>query len=261
MRKTLIAVAVTGAFFVPALGHAQATPAAEPASPHTLTGNVTLASEYIYRGIAQTNRKPAIQGGFDYAHSSGVYLGTWASSISWLSDQSSLFPGTSGVSANMEWDFYGGYKGAFGGDFSYDVGLLQYYYPGRYPSGFVSPDTLEVYAGLGWKMLTLKYSHSTSNLFGFANSKGSGYLDLSGTFELAAGLNLVAHVGHQKVKNFGDASYTDWKLGITKDALGVTWGLAYVGTNAKGNAGQPYRNVFDKDLGKDALVLTVAKTF
>jgi len=71
-----------------ATGTALAQTAAAPATPatpeHTLTANVGLYSEYIFRGIAQTGGKPAVQGGFDYAHSSGFYAGTWASNISWL---------------------------------------------------------------------------------------------------------------------------------------------------------------------------------
>ena len=51
-------------------------PAAEPASPHTLTGNLGFFSDYRFRGISQTAKNPAIQGGFDYAHSSGFYAGT-----------------------------------------------------------------------------------------------------------------------------------------------------------------------------------------
>jgi uncharacterized protein (TIGR02001 family) len=73
-----------------------------------MTGNFGFASEYRYRGIAQTAGKPAAQGGFDYAHSSGFYLGTWASNVSWLADQGG------GVNNSLEWDMYGGYKGAVG---------------------------------------------------------------------------------------------------------------------------------------------------
>src|ERR1051325_8201182 len=57
-----------------------------PAAPPALTGNFGLFSQYIFRGLTQTNKEPAIQGGFDYAHASGFYLGTWASNISWLRD-------------------------------------------------------------------------------------------------------------------------------------------------------------------------------
>lgn len=229
-------------------------------SPHTFTGNFSLVSEYRYRGISQTNAKPAVQGGFDYAHASGLYVGTWASNVSWLSDG-----GAGTVSNSLEWDFYGGYKGTVG-DFGYDVGLLQYYYPGTYPAGFTSPNTLEAYVAGSWKMLTLKYSHSIGNLFGAVDSKGSGYLDLTGNFDLGDGYALVAHVGHQSIPagggfSRGDRSYSDWKVGVTKDFAGVTWGLSYIDTTAKGDAGQFYRNAFNKDLGKGNVLLSVSKTF
>ena len=111
------------------------TPA--PAPEHTLTANVGLFSEYIFRGISQTAGEPAIQGGFDYAHSSGFYLGTWASNVSWLEDFG-LYSRSS-----MEWDFYGGFKSTIGDtDWTYDLGILYYYYPGRKFSGEVSADTL-----------------------------------------------------------------------------------------------------------------------
>jgi uncharacterized protein (TIGR02001 family) len=258
-----LAVVLTGA--VPALSQAQSAPAAAPASPHTFTGNLTIASEYRYRGIAQTNSKPALQGGFDYAHSSGFYVGNWNSNVSWLSDG-----GGGTVSNSLEMDFYGGYKGTIG-SLSYDVGGLYYYYPGTYPSGFTKPNTFEIYGQIGTGPITLKYSHSLTNLFGYADSKGSGYLDLSGTFEIGGGFNAVAHVGYQmvpsgtvngvQVRAKDDCSYTDWRLGVTKEAMGLVWSAAYVDTNAKGAAGQCYRNAFGKDLGRSTLVVQVTKNF
>ncbi|HPU51499.1 MAG TPA: TorF family putative porin, partial [Burkholderiaceae bacterium] len=190
--KQLIAAAgfAVLAAAVPSTGMAQDK---KEASPHTLTGNLNLVSEYRYRGISQTNNKPAVQGGFDYAHASGVYVGTWASNVSWLSDG-----GSGTVSNSLEWDIYGGYKGT-AGDFGYDVGLLYYYYPGKYPSGFNSPNTLEAYVAGSWKTLTLKYSHSLTDLFGFVDSKGSGYLDLTGTYDLGNGFSLVGHYGYQMI--------------------------------------------------------------
>ncbi len=114
---------------------AQTTPAAEApaaAPAPALTANVTLASQYRYRGIMQSNNKPAIQGGFDYAIPAGLlpegfYVGNWNSSISWLSDANSS------VSAPIEMDFYGGYKTEIVKNVPIDVGVLQYYYPGSYP--------------------------------------------------------------------------------------------------------------------------------
>ena len=104
--------------------------AAAPAAPEpdfTFTGNVGLYSQYVFRGRTQTDGNPAVQGGFDLGHKSGLYLGTWASNVSWIWDFS---PGTS---ASMEWDWYGGYKGSLPADFGYDFGVLYYWYPGSYP--------------------------------------------------------------------------------------------------------------------------------
>jgi uncharacterized protein (TIGR02001 family) len=252
MRKTLVAAALLSALSALQVAHAQAS---KPAPAYTVTGNMTLASEYIFRGIGQTNRKAAIQGGVDYVHTSGFYAGLWASNISWLSDA------TPGVSAAIEADFYGGYKGSYK-SISYDIGALQYYYPGSFPSsGYTDPDTLELYAAASWKWFTLKYSHAVSNTFGFADSKGSDYIDLTGTYDVGHGITLTGHVGHQKIKNVTDASYTDWKIGVSKDYAGLTWGLAYIDTDAKGDPGQPYQNAYGKDLGKARGLLTVGKTF
>src|SRR5574341_1330912 len=112
-----------------AFAAANASAADAPASPHTFTGNVTIASEYIYRGIGQTNRKPALQGGFDYSHSSGFYAGIWGSNISWLADGNQVAGSscaTSGpcISSSIELDVYGGYKGTITGDLGFDVGVL-----------------------------------------------------------------------------------------------------------------------------------------
>lgn len=264
MRKTILSLALAGAFSLPTLASAQGTPAAAPASPHTFTGNVTLASEYIYRGIGQTNRKPAIQGGFDYAHATGFYAGIWGSNISWLSD---IGPG---ISAPIELDVYGGFKNALGGgDWNYDVGVLTYNYPGTFPGGFVKADTTELYGAVGWKWLTAKYSHVVSkHIFGFTTTsgdktRGSGYLELNATYDLGNGWGVLGHVGHQKIKDNSDASYTDWKIGATKDlGVGVV-GLAYWDTNAKscGDATPVYCNAFGKDLGKARVLLTFGKTF
>jgi len=235
---------------------AQSAPAtAEAASPHTFTANVTLASEYRYRGIMQTNRRPAIQGGFDYSHASGFYAGNWNSSISWLNDSNDQ------VSAPIEMDFYAGFKNTFGdGKWNYDVGVLQYYYPGDYPANFTRPYTTELYAGIGYGPVFLKYSYAPTNLFGFYDSKNSWYVDLSANVPLEFwGLTLNAHVGYQKVQNVADASYTDWKLGLTKDlGNGFSAAVSYIDTNAKRGV---YTNTSGRYMGKATVVATLTKTF
>ena len=154
----------------------------------------------------------------------------------------------------MEWDVYGGYKTELANGVSIDVGLLQYEYVNNklHPSA----NTLEAYGALTVGVLTAKYSLSTTNLFGFADSKKSGYLDLSATIDAGEGFTVVPHYGHQSVKHLGSASYDDMSVTVTKDAFGVTWSAAVIGTNAKG-----YYSPNGKDLGKTSLVVGVKKTF
>ncbi|MCK6389847.1 MAG: TorF family putative porin [Azonexus sp.] len=258
MKKSLIALALVSAFAAPAF-------AEEPASPHTLTANVGLTSNYIFRGISQSQHRPAIQGGFDYSHSSGLYAGTWASNVNWVSR-----PDYSAKNGNsMEWDFYAGFRGGFADDFTYDVGAIQYYYPGD-KNGNPTADSTEVYLGLGWKFISLKYSYSVSEyLFGWSNfaatrekNRGSGYLDLSANYDLGNGWGIQGHVGHQNIKNNGEASYTDWKLGVTKDVGFGVVGLAYTDTNAKtcGNVTAAY--CWDgKDVAQARGTLSFTKSF
>ena len=78
MTKSLIALALVSAFAAPAFAEEA------PASAHTFTGNVGFVSDYVFRGISQTQNHPAIQGGFDYNHASGFYVGTWASNVGWV---------------------------------------------------------------------------------------------------------------------------------------------------------------------------------
>jgi len=248
--------------------------AAEPTPEHSFTGNLTLASEYLYRGIAQTRGKPALQGGFDYAHKSGLYAGLWGSNISWIGDA------VSGASASLEIDVYGGYKGAIADDLGFDVGVLTYNYPGSgKPTGAANPDTTELYGALSWKWLTLKYSHTTGSLFGWtqpdgSKTKGSGYLELNAAYDLGDGWGINGHIGHQKVKGLGDASYTDYKVGVSKDLGFATLGLAYSTTNAKdscrGNAPASAADVYcfvkydgssAYSAGKSRLLVTFGKTF
>ncbi|HRO59591.1 MAG TPA: TorF family putative porin [Burkholderiaceae bacterium] len=262
MKKLSAAAAIAGAVAaIPGPLSAQAT--AETRT-HTLSANLGLVTEYRYRGIGQTNGDPAVQAGLDYTHSSGAYAGTWWTNVSWLSDANP------DVSSSLEVDVYAGYRGSFG-QFGYDVGVLRYLYPGSYPHGFTSPHTTELYVAGSWQMFTLKYSHAVTNLFGFDDSEGAGYLELNGSFELGAGLGLLAHVGHQRIpagrvggveiRSRDDCSYTDWSLGLTKGFVGLDWKLSWIDTNADGGTGECYRNALDRDVGKSVLVLSVGKTF
>jgi len=253
MKKTLLALATVAACSSPLAVLAQAAEAPKPEPDFTLSANVTLASQYAYRGISQTDNRPAIQGGFDFTHKSGFYIGNWNSNISWISDA------VPGASAPIEMDFYGGYKYELIKDLTLDVGVLQYYYPisGTKPSP--SPNTTELYVGATWGPASLKYSQAVTNLFGFADSKNSYYVDGGLSYEVIPSLTLVAHVGYQGVKGYSDASYTDWKLGANYAIDNWTLGLAYVDTNAKASV---YTSLASgKDLGKGKVIASVGRSF
>lgn len=253
MRKLTQALLLAGVVGVPSF--VVATPVlAEEAAASPIAANVTLASEYVYRGISQTREKLALQGGFDYAHSSGLYAGVWGSNVSWIDDLD--VPGLS--SSSMELDLYAGYKGKISDDFGYDVGYLRYEYPASYPADFTKPNTDELYVAGSYKMFTLKYSHSISNLFGATDSKGSGYLDASANFELMSGLTLGLHAGHQKIKNHADLSYTDYKVSLTKDFGG---GLSVTGAYIDTNADDALYTVKDTKIADSRFVLSVTKAF
>ena len=226
LKPTLAVAAIssliaTGTFAQTAPAPAAAVaPAPEPASPFSV--NVGVASSYIYRGLSQSDYKPALQLGADYVSPSGFYVGVWGSSIRWVKD---FGIGT----ANTEFDIYGGYKGEAAG-IGYDVGVLQYIYNGSVTSGAIRANTTELYVAGTFQMFTLKYSHVVSNgTFGTANTKNSGYFDLSATFPIMDNLALNAHVGHQIIKNTGGlGTYTDGKLELAYDfgnGLGLSGGV------------------------------------
>ena len=232
-----------------AAGSGAMAQAAAPAPDWTVAGNVGLFSEYRFRGIAQTERRPALQGGIDVSHKSGFYAGNWNSNV-----DSALYNG-----ANLEMDFYGGYKTTLGA-FGVDVGAIYYYYPGSGSAGRTRIDNTELYVGGSYGPASLRYYHATSDFFGASNTKGSGYLDLNLAHDLGGGMGLVGHVGHQKVRNTPGAAgnVTDWKIGATYDYQGYVFGASYIDTNRKGVFFGP---VSGRDLGKAALLLSVAKTF
>jgi uncharacterized protein (TIGR02001 family) len=222
-----------------------------PEPDYTLSYNVGVTTDYRYRGISQSRLDPALQAGVDFAHKNGVYLGAWASSIKWIKD--------AGGDGNVELDLYGGYKGEIAKDVSYDVGVLSY----QYPSNKLNPSatTTEIYGALTYGPVTAKYSHSVSNLFGFARSTNSGYLDLSASFEVAKGVSVVPHIGHQFISGTGNGvfEYTDYSVAANYDfGNGAVVSATVVGTDAGKTA---YVTPAGKFTGKTGLVLGLKYNF
>jgi uncharacterized protein (TIGR02001 family) len=228
---------------------AAAVALALPAAPAfaDVAFNASLTSDYRYRGISQTRLKPAVQAGVDWSDASGFYAGAWGSTIKWIKDV--------GGDADLELDFYGGYKTEIAKGLTLDVGALQYYYPSNELKP--SANTLEAYGALSYGPATLKVSRSFTNLFGFANSKGSMYYDLSATFDLGGGWSLTPHYGRQTVKNTSSASYNDASLTVNKtiDALTLSLGVVDAKTGAY------FSPVGNKDLGKRGVVASVKYVF
>jgi uncharacterized protein (TIGR02001 family) len=221
---------------------AVAVPSITLAADSSVAFNAGVVTDYRYRGLSQSRLQPALQGGVDFT-AGAFYLGAWGSTIKWIKD--------SGGGANVEIDLYGGYKGEITKGVGYDVGLLSYQYPSNgLPT---SANTLEVYGAITTGPVTAKYSRSTTNLFGTANSKGSGYLDISATFDVA-GFAVTPHIGRQTVKNNGASSYTDYSVAVSKEVSGVTWSLMLVDTNTSLVIG-------GKDTAKAGIVLGAKMAF
>jgi uncharacterized protein (TIGR02001 family) len=265
MKKALCAAAVATACSVPFAAFAQTAAPAKAEPEYTIAGNAGLFSDYRFRGFSQTDYKPALQGGVDFAHKSGFYLGNWNSNVS-----SVLYNG-----ASLEMDFYGGYKTTFG-DFGIDVGTIYYYYPGTgaYIPGF-DAKYWEVYIGGSYGPVSLKYYYSFTDFFGLnsealglpagINTEGSQYVDLSGTYDLGSGWGINGHIGWQTIKNAKDLgliadSVYDYKIGVTYDIGGSGWigGLSVVGTSEKSLF---LKSDLSEGSGKTSVVVSVSKTF
>lgn len=182
-----------------------------------ITANVALTSDYVWRGTSQTDNGPAIQGGFDYAHASGFYLGVWGSNVDFNSD------------ANVELDLYGGYSTEFGNGIGLDVGVIHYDYPGE-----SSLDFEEVYLGLSYGIVSAKVSHDPDN--------DNTYWEAGADFTLPQEFSLGLHVGY----NDPDAGneVTDWKVAVGKSAFGVDFELAYTDTDSDNNSLADGRGIF-----------------
>ncbi|HWW08504.1 TorF family putative porin [Collimonas sp.] len=216
---TCCAAAFTLAYQVPAL--AQSADGGAAAAPVTATpafsANATIASQYVSRGFRQTWGNPAIQGGVDYAQPSGLFAGTWMSSVSDHFIEN----------GSVEWDLYGGYTGS-AGDLTYTGQIYYYLYPGaEISSAKTRYNYGEAVASLTYKWFNVKYWLTyTPDYFGYnsatlgigsgLHSRGSGYLDLNGTFDLGNGYSLLLHYGNERVRNFSAYSFQDGKVALSK---------------------------------------------
>jgi uncharacterized protein (TIGR02001 family) len=175
------------------------------------------------------------------------------------------------VDGKSEIDIYGGYKFESSG-VTYDLGVLAYQYPGNTLKNITSTDlenanTTEVYGAATFGAYTLKYSNAVTNLFGFKNSKGSTYIDLTANFDMGSGFTLSPHIGRQAIKGTtsdyfgGGLSYTDLSLTLAKDmGNGISATLSAISTSAKRNTNF-LSNKTGYNAAKEAVVVGVKYTF
>jgi len=279
MRKSLITTLVLGALAAPSFVFAAD---AAPASDFTASYNVGLFSQYIFRGLTQTNNKPALQGGFDVSHTSGLYIGGWASNVSWLRDNEGYTTngGLYSTGGSLEIDIYGGFKTDVKG-VGIDLGALQYYYPGAHKQHvYDKANTTELYGALSYGWLQAKVSGVVSkDAWGFGrkynvnsggdDERGTYYAELNANIPLAdTGLTALIHVGRQEFNqakvdsSSPDASYTDWKLGLTKGFDGgLNIGAFYTDTNISTANAAANWTIANKNIGDSTGTVFVQKTF
>lgn len=212
----------------------------EAASPITVSGSVALTSDYRFRGVSQTDKNLALQGGLTIAHDSGFYIGTWGSNLSnW---------GTFG-GANMELDLIGGFKTSVGGA-TVDTGIVRYMYPGGADdtdfaelyanvSKTFGPATVKVGAAYAPKQYALANVSATPESCG--QKKDNLYLYTDGAIAVPGTLfTAKAHLGYShgnpglgpngtSVTPTGE--YLDWMLGVDTTWHNLTLGVAYVDTD------------------------------
>ena len=213
--------------------------APEPAaSPFTINGGATLVSDYRFRGISQTNRKPAVQGSFTVGHASGFYATVWGSSID----------DYVAAGSDQEIDLVAGYKTTLGGT-TVDVGATYYLYPGACcgtDTNFIEPYVAvsQTFGVISAKVLAA-YAPKQKGLSIGNGSEDSFYLagDLTTTIPNTS-FGVAAHLGH----SFGPSyltigkGYTDWSIGGTYAIKNLSLGLSYVDTN-KSLAGPTGKNL------------------
>lgn len=206
MKK--IAIALAAAFMTIGTGTG--------ASAGEVSGNVTVATDYSFRGWSQTTRDPAIQGGFDYGFESGLYIGTWASNLKYGDD------------ASTEIDLYAGYGGEFGDGNTFDFSVIRF----EYPSEGSSLDYMEIAGSIGIGSLTLGVNYSPAYLGEGGPTFFYPYIGYSWAPSDAASLDF--QVGMSMAEEVGgpdEDSYMDYSVTLTIPTGGVDLGLAVVGTN------------------------------
>jgi uncharacterized protein (TIGR02001 family) len=217
-----------------------------------VTGNIGVTSDYRFRGISQTQKSAALQGGIDYADKSGVYVGNWNSNVSSL-----MYTDSTG----LESDLYAGFKKEVVKGVTVDVGTYNYFYSQADNKFSSNANTQEVYLGVAAGPMSVKYSRSLGDYFGATNSKGSQYLQADLAYPITKKLTADAHYGRTIVANHANSGYDDVKVGATYDLTGYKVGAHYFTNRGLSTAAMTANTISGQQLYKDAVVVSVSKLF
>lgn len=177
-----------------------------------ISGNVAIGSEYFFRGYDQS-AGAAISGGFDVAFDSGLYAGTWGSSVD-----------SSTSTGGLELDYYVGYGGSFSDSVSYDIGYIFYGYPNDSSNNFE-----EVYGSVSYEAVTLGFATSSD----WFNGTGSyDYLYVDYGMDLSDDYSLGFHYGTSS----GAEDYDDYAISLSTEAAGLGFDLSWISTDTAAGA-------------------------
>lgn len=223
MKKLLLTTALLASFAVPAMAEG-------------VSGNLSFTTDYVFRGVSQTDESAAIQGGFDYVHETGLHAGVWGSNVNLETPND----------GSLELDLYAGFANEIGA-FSYDVGGIYYAYPGA--ANDLDFDFWEAYVSAGYDFETFAVSASLNYSPEFFGDTGDAVYYAAGVdVPLPHDFGLSAHIGHQDIDDSED--YTDWSVGVSKTWLEFDWGVTYTDTDLE-----------NADIDEARVVFSVGKTF
>lgn len=254
---------VAGLLAIAAPAYADTGNPGSDAAVSPISATVSLASQYVSRGIRQSWGRPAVQAGAAYSSPEGWNAGAWTSTV----DKRFIEGGSA------ELDLYAGYGGS-AGPLGYSAALTWYSYPGaRISATGTRYDYGELQGGLSWKSLYAKYSYTFSrDFFGITNARGTGYLDIGASHELGHGFTLQLHAGDGRVAGAGNGiwNWRDLRAGLSRKLDGQ-WVAALDWTRAFGAAG-----VYDRyttgvadaggppavsNVARRAVILTLTRNF
>jgi uncharacterized protein (TIGR02001 family) len=211
---------------------------------HSTSASVALSTDYVWRGYSQTDNDPAISGSLDYAHSSDLYVGTWASNVSFATD------------TDIEIDVYAGFGGELDNGLGWDIGWLRYLYPGTKDSvsGDLDWNEYHIAASYSFFSASINYSNDVYN----SNERGI-YYTLGVDYDLPMDIALSAGVGYYDYDNkvFGAGnpdSATDYHIGLSKELAGFGFDLTYTDSDSDGE------KIYGNNVADGRLIFTISKS-